>query len=409
MNARFLMIVLAVAVGLAWCADAPAAVTSGYRVEGGNFISYDFATAFTELDAISADDLINGFGVNNDDNCNTGGCITGLPINQGINESAIAPFALGWIDPNNGPMPPDGLPGVGSWYMESAGGCRQIFYDQNSSGFHPVGGNGDMADLVDGQTGNYLKSVLRDFARASLVVRYGFENPTDIGQIRIFAANLDIGPTNPGRMGRVFQYYDVYARQGDCSGGPCPAGPGMFDGFDEFFPVAIGVSTGNPGLVTNNPEQNPAPWEGTQSDVVNFNSNTLIPNCTDLRIVLYCVSNTQGFFIDPWQGYVNDDPAMADACTNSVPPEPEDTDGYMKAFEAPIIKEIDVFGPIDTPFGDIDYDADQDLFDAAAFQRCFNGDVSTNGCYRFDYEPDADVDGADWASFRAQLDAGGPG
>lgn len=370
-----------------------AEVTKGSGIQNGNvFVRFELANNFVELTPISDSDLINGFGVNTN----------GLPINEGINESAIAPFVLGWIDPFNGPMPAEAgaLPGVGSWLMESFGGCRQLFYTQPSDGFFQgLPGNGNMADLVDGVAGNFLKSVLRDFGRASLVVRYGFENPTDIGRIRVYAGNLNEG-SNVGRDGRAFHYYDIYARQGDCMGfsGECPAGPTDQDGFDEFFLVASGVSSGQPGTLTNNPANNPNPWEGTMTDVVSFDANVLIPACTDLRIVIYAVSNTQGFFLDPWQGYVNDDPALQAACEPTYPADAEDQDGFLKAFQAPIIKEIDVFGPIDTPTADVDYDGDIDLFDLAHAQLCFNADVTTNGCYRYDTDLSGAFDATDWAT-----------
>ena len=399
-------------------ASAHGDVTRGWKLAGGTFREYEFATDFYDLsESVTDTDLINGFGV----------CVNGLPIDQGINESAIAPFTYGWIDPYNGyawnTIDPDGLDGVGSWLMKVPGDdCLSIDYQNPSNGFYNPAVYGDMPDLVDGQpqsrltedTYDYRKTVLRDFGRAALVVRYGFSAPTDIGRIRIFAANLDRPEHgNAGRMSRIFQYYDVYARTGDCSGGACPAGPGMADGFDEFFLVAERVTTGEPGWVSNNPAQNPTPWEGTMTDVVNFNSNTLIAGCTDLRLVLYCVGNTDGFFMDPWQGSHNMPPdyqiVCPDVTSNGTPTiyyeelVVQTEDGYRKAFEAPIIKEIDVFGPTPTPWGDIDYDGDRDMIDFGAFQDCFLDDVTTNGCYRFDYEPDADVDVADYIAFEAQM------
>ena len=62
--------------------------------------------------------------------------------------------------------------------------------------------------------------------------------------------------------------------------------------------------------------------------------------------------------------------------------EPEDTDGYRKAFEAPIVKEIDVFGYYP---GDLDGDGDVDLSDLAQLL----GNYGTTGA---DYA-DGDLDG----------------
>ena len=110
--------------------------------------------------------------MNSDDTCGGGACTVGLPINQAINEGAIAPFVAGWIDPDNGIMPPPpALPGIGAWLMESGGGCRQLLYEQPSAGFFEnLPGNGNLPDLVDGIAGDYLKSVLRDFGRASAFI-----------------------------------------------------------------------------------------------------------------------------------------------------------------------------------------------------------------------------------------------
>ena len=404
--------------GLVWlmtiavCTPIAVADVEGTKVDGGVFRKFVAAVDFSPRlsDLLSSSDLLNGFTVNDDDNCGGGACVVGLPINQGINESAIAPYILGWVDPYNGPdfnmLDPNALPGIGSYLMTNDA-CRRILYEQVSNGFYypPLAGQGGVADLVDGVAGDQIKSVLRDYARASLVVRFGFQNPTDIGRLRVFAANLTL-PGNAGRDGRVWQYYDVYARSGDCSGGACPAGPGSTDGFDEFYLVAEHVTSGEPGQMSNNPGTNPTPFEGTMTDIVNFNGDVLIEGATDLRIVFYCVSNADGFFIDPWQGYVNDDPAASDACSNSVleeSPVVPSEDGYRKAFQASIIKEIDAFGPIATPVADIDYDNDIDLKDMAAMQRCFNNDVTTNGCYRYDVDTNGVFDVADYTQITPQI------
>jgi hypothetical protein len=326
---------------------------------------------------ISTTDLVEGFTANTD----------GFPLDQSVNESAVAPYGSGVVDLINN---------VNSWLMDTSGGdlgCLRIIDLLPSDGFFPgLPPNcpqGGLEDLTDGVAGNACKSVLRDFARASLVVRFGFENPTDVGRLHVFGANFN------DRDGRVFQSYDVWARQGDCSDGTCPA-HGTLEttlvGYEEFFLVQRGVRTGDFGL------ENSGIWQGSLTRVLNFDSDILVEDCTDLRFVFYSVSNPDAVFLDPFQGYEAESQAYRDACSNgsSTMQEDEDEDGRRKAFVASIIKEIDVLEPQPTPTADIDYDDDIDLFDLAAMQRCFGNDVSTNGCYRFDVDENGAFDAADW-------------
>jgi hypothetical protein len=335
-------------------------------LQAASVYTWELADTYNDLSAtVSDSDLINGFGVNTDGNiiCDGG-------KGQGINESAIAPGTFGIVDADNG---------IFSWLMNSAApGCLQMIELLPSDGFYvglpPPAENGNMPDLVDGQLGDTFKTILRDYARAALVVRYGFAcGATDVGSIRVIGGN-------DGRDGRVFHHYDVWAST---------------DGLGHqgsFFPVALGVRTGN--FVTGNP----GTWQASLTNLFNFDSDTLIAGCTDLRIVFYCVDNTQRFFIDPWQGNASEvDPYP----TNCPDVEDQDTDGYRKAYVAPIIKEIDVFPPGPTPWGDIDYDEDRDTFDFAAFQLCAGQDVSTNGCYRFDYDDNLVIDLDDYNAWEA--------
>lgn len=363
--ARIRLAALLAAIG---CTAAYAEVTHWYQ----------FGVNTGDLSiAISSDDLINGFGVNTN----------GSPINEGINESANSPYTLGFIDVINN---------VNSWLMNS-GTCLPMIEGLPSDGFlpglPPSCPAGGMANLVDGQLGTACMSVLRDYARASLVVRYGFAEPTDIGRIRVFAANLN------NRDGRVFQHYDVYARQGDCADGTCPAhGDDAAVGFDEFFLVASSVKSGPFGLTNTNI------WQGTATEVYDTDNPILIQDCTDLRIVFYTVDNTAGRFQDPWQGYDNEEPEYREACSNGFPQEEQDTDGFRKSFVASIIKEIDVLPPGPSPLANADYDADIDLFDLAVYQRCFGSNYSvTSICSRYDVDADNDVDLDDYAVIGPKL------
>jgi hypothetical protein len=334
--------------------------------------------------SIASDDLINGFGINTN----------GSPINEGLNESAISPYGLGFIDFEND---------VTSWLMAS-GGCLSMISGLPSDGFFPniqlppSCQNAGQVVLTDGIVNDDApcSGLLRDFGRSSLVIRYGFQTPTDVGRLRIYAANFN------NRDGRVFQNYDVYARQGDCADGICPAHVDEFGnlvghGPGEFNLVASGVTTANFGIGNN------TQWQATVTEVYDTDSPVLVAGCTDLRIVFYSVDNTGSFFVDPWQGYANEEQAYIDSCSGPEPAEPDDLDGYRKAFVASLIKEIDVLPPGRSPLANADYDDDVDLVDMAALQRCTGADVYTNGdmlesvCSRFDLDLNNQVDAADWA------------
>ncbi|MBN1512897.1 MAG: hypothetical protein JXB13_12860 [Phycisphaerae bacterium] len=361
-----------------WCVAVLVLAMSGLAAQADVMTRYELEYNSDDLShGVSATDLINGFGVNTD----------GTPLDQGINESAIAPYTDGIIDLTPGQE-------VFSWLMKSTVDCLPLNEGQPSDGFHPLTGNGDMPDLVDGVAGPVLKSVLRDYGRASLVVRYGFSQPTDIGYIRVIGGNL------LNRDGRVFHNYDVYYRQGDCGDGICPAHGDLFSGmigFDEFVPLALDVSTGPVGV------GNTGLWQGSLTEVMDRDAKVMIPGCTDLRFVFYCVDNTTSFFLDPWQGNAQESPQYQMDCPDV---EGRDTDGRQKAFVGPIIKEIDVFSPedhFDFARGDIDYDGDRDMVDFAAFQGCFEADINTNGCFRFDYTQNNAIDADDLPGFAADM------
>jgi hypothetical protein len=367
------------------------ALPSRAAVSGEVLVWDELAVNFGDLsEPISATDLVNGFTANT----NGFNVPSEFPVGQSINESSIAPYTSGVIDLLNN---------VNSWLMDTSGGdlgCLNIIDLLPSDGFFPAlpptCPGGGMVELSDGIAGTACQSVLRDFGRASLVVRYGFANPTDIGRLRVFAGNFN------DRDGRVFQHYDVWARQGDCLDGICPAHGSLetsLVGYEEFFPVVTGAKSGEFGLINDDI------WQGSLTEVLNFDSDILIEDCTDLRIVFYSVSNPGGVFTDPYQGYAQESPEYRDACSNGIASmtEPEDQDGRRKAFTASVIKEIDVFAPFPTPTADIDYDDDIDLFDMAAMQRCFNSDVTTNGCYRYDTDESGAFDNADFVVINPQI------
>lgn len=307
----------------------------------------------------SSSDLVNGFPRTE---------IPGILNNQVINESAFN-GNFGVIDDFNQ---------VYSWLMNTTTPCLPLNVGQPSNGFHNVS-TGNEAKFVNGAFDGNLDGILRDYGRAALAVRFGFQNPTDIGYLRVIGGNI------LNRDGRTFHHYDVWASTDG------------FGDFGNFFLVAQSVRSGNFGLI------NTDLWEAALTTVHDFDSKYLVENCTDLRLVFYCVDNTAGRFQDPWQGLANEDAAYLAACPGTE--EPQDTDGFRKAFVGSIIREVDVFpvspvgGAGDTPWGDIDYDHDRDMEDAAALQICAASATNTGGCFRYDFDSNGAVTAADASVF----------
>lgn len=322
---------------------------------------WELSPEFADLSVQPSDaDLVNGFPEASEQ---------GVLYDQVLNESLHSLFDFGIIDEQNE---------IYSWLMNSGGfGCLEVIEFLESEGFLPwspgcPGCPGNVGQFVDGQWGAYQDGVLRDYARVALAVRFGFSTPTDIGVLRVLGGNSD-------KNGRTFHHYDVWAST-----------DGLGDG-GTFFPLAMGVRTGDFGLINN------GLWAGAMTEVQDFDSKYLVQGATDLRLVFYCVDNTQGMFIDPWQGNAAEDEQYQGWCPEV---EDEDTDGRRKAFVGPIIREVDVFPPGElTPWGDIDYDDDQDLADAAALQLCFAAPTTAGGCFRFDLDESGVTDIVDVGLF----------
>jgi hypothetical protein len=304
---------------------------------------YEFAPTLAELSrSISATDLING---------------------------QIGLLENGDVDPANG---------VEAWNMNSSSACLEMAYTQPSPGFHPAtpgGTEGGLADLTDGVEGTAVEAVLADFYRAALVVRYDFELPMSIREIVVFAANEDPGAPNNGRL---YQHYDVWIST---------------DNMQTFEPLALGVTTAGFGLL------NLDDLRATFTRVYDGLSPVVAQDVTNIRFVFYCVSNTAGRFQDPWQGNFNEDAAYQSTCPDT---EPEDTDGFRKAFEAPILKEIDVFALLP---GDLDGDGDVDLSDLAILLSNY-GQTSGANYEDGDLDFDGDVDLTDLAGLLARYGQG---
>jgi len=274
----------------------------------------------------------------------------------------------------------DPVHGIEAWNMLSDE-CLAMAYTEPSPGFHvatPPQNGGGLADLTDGVPGTTVEAVLADYNRVSLVVRYDFDPPANLEEMVVFAANEDPGAPNNGRL---FQHYDVWVSK---------------DNTQTFQPLALAVATGEFGFVNENDDR------ATFTHVYDGVSDLLDEDVTNLRFVFYDVSNTGGRFVDPWQGNANEGAAYQTLCPDV---EPQDTDGFRKAFEAPIIKEIDVFGFV---VGDVDGDGDLDATDWAGLGGCMTGPLPNGpagpGCEVFDFAPaDGDIDLLDAAVFQTRF------
>lgn len=176
-----------------------------------------------------------------------------------------------------------------------------------AGGFHPATPPPGEVDLTDGIPGAGVEAVLADFSRPSLQILYNLGGLYDLTDIYTFCAN----PSNPGN-GRVWQTYDLFVSS---------------DGIN-FTTTTLEATTGAYGQ-TNNFVQNTPGYIG--ATLIHIHDSTpATPFETGvqyIRFVFYCVSNTGAWYWDPWDVG-----------------EPRNSDGQARAFEASIIKEIDVFG-----------------------------------------------------------------
>lgn len=290
-----------------------------------------------------------------------------------------AAFEAGAVDPVNG---------VGAWaFAGEPDQCLQM-YDgvedptelPNPGFWHELGDpspEANMPLLTDGSLGIYA-AVLRDFSRASLVARYDFETPTDIGEVRVLSRQL-------GRDVRVFQHYDVYASS---------------NGVD-YAPVALGVKNGAFG------DENLGFYVVSYTRVTATTSAVLARRVTNLRFVFYPVGLPGLMFVDPWRGYAHEDATDYVArCQATYPADPRDIDGRRQAFVGTFVDEIDVLPP--ALAGDGDADGDVDLADFAGFVSCLNGPRGASlrpACWNYDMPPrDNDVDLADYGALMRLLE-----
>jgi hypothetical protein len=177
-----------------------------------------------------------------------------------------------------------------------------VFGTVEAGGFHAATPPPGEVDLTDGIEGAGVEAVLADFLNPSLQIRYDFVSPVDITEIRVFAANY----TPPTYNSRAYQNYDVEY---------------MLDGDPNTYSLLNYVRATNYGSWNGSIESVGA----TLTNIYDDSQYFLLEDVVQLRFRFYCVGQTTGGFWDPWDSG-----------------HPEDVDGNPAAFEASIIKEIDV-------------------------------------------------------------------
>lgn len=257
--------------------------------------------------------------------------------------------------------------------------------------WHGLGGNCgpdvQMPFLTDGD--GSFSVPFRDFARASNVLRYDFDEPTDIGEIVVWTEYEDPTFASP----RLFQTYDVYVSYDDSTTG--------------MTLLAQDVRNGEWGASIM-----PASYQGSYTALYDCASSTLATGVTKIRFVFYPVTyDGSDLMADAWRGYWHPGNSAAwNACETDpngpqIPADPRDLDGRQKTFVASWVNEIDVLPPqaMNDP-GDGDGDSDVDLVDLEAFGYAVTGPDLGPIAYAerpFDFaSKDCDVDLADFASMQ---------
>lgn len=230
--------------------------------------------------------------------------------------------------------------------------------------------------LIDGQAGVNVDSVLADFAWPAGVFQFDLAEVTDIGEIRVFAANQDTD-------GRVFQNYDVLISTDD--------NPDTKE--RVFTPLIDSVITSSVVCAPDgySPNGNDGSIGASLTRVYDQTNTVLASDVTSIRFLFYAVSNNANAF---WDEHVGPGPVGSGCPAVPNPAEyydVEDLDGFRRSFQSPVIKEIDVIaaprttlveicdnGIDDDGDGLID-DADPDCFDTTCPpEDCSNG-IDDNG------------------------------
>lgn len=236
-----------------------------------------------------------------------------------------------------------------------------------------------MPNFTDG-TGIFAVP-LRDFARASNVIRYDFDTPTDIGSVLVWT-EFD-QPTS----GRVFMNYDVFVSYDDSTTG--------------MTPLAVDVRNGEWGISTN------VGARSSYTHVYNCDGGPLATGVRKIRFVFYPVTyDNADLFADAWRGYWHPaNPAWWQACEATFPADPRDADGRQKTFVSSWVAEIDVLAPETLTPGDATGDGVVNAQDVAALFGALTG--PDNGPLASLVRPldypvkDCDIDLYDVAQFQA--------
>jgi hypothetical protein len=162
-------------------------------------------------------------------------------------------------------------------------------------GFHEAS-VGSVAHLTNGLfDSNGLTLVLLDYAEPALRVRYSFEEPVDIEEVRVFAGHGADGGS------RAFQSNDIIIN-GQAAAVELNTG---FYGQESGGDSAVSVVRWLPAA----------------------GQTYAATRVSEMDVLLWCTSQMGEIFVDRWSTDY-----------------PSDTDGLPKAYVAPIIKEIDVLG-----------------------------------------------------------------
>jgi hypothetical protein len=254
--------------------------------------------------------------------------ISGTDLINGIQPLRNIDLATGWPTNTNGYVPADAM----------GNGCEPSPIDvpqPNHPGFHGATPDQTGGRLTDGLMGTDVDSVLADFLWPSGVFQFDLPAPTDIGEIRVFAQNVNSYPN-----GRVWQRYDVYVSRDTNADPKERLFVKLLDRVVTGGVVCPPASPGD-GWNPNTNDGSQVPTIGsTLTRVFDDTDPRLASDVTSIRFVFWAVSNTQGVNWDQWLG-----PRGCEGIIDPFDVDPIDGDGYKRAIEATIVKEIDVLPP----------------------------------------------------------------
>lgn len=173
-----------------------------------------------------------------------------------------------------------------------------------AGGFHSDN-QGTVAALTNGVfDANPVTLVLLDYGAPALRVRYTFDPPVDLEEVRIFAGHMADGGN------RAFQSNDIRINGALAVAELNTGDYGQASGGDSAVSVVRWL-----------------PAEG---------ETFVARDVAEMDVILWCASSLTLDFLDRWDPVLHPD---------------RDTDGAGPAYVAPIVKEIDAFGVPSTPSG----------------------------------------------------------